>query len=394
MDPYLTEWLNLIIRWIHLITGIAWIGASFYFNWLEGNLNRGGPLNKGIAGDLWAVHGGGFYHVQKYEVTPEKLPETLHWFKWEAYWTGITGLMLMFVVYYAAPNIYLIDKSIADISPLLAIGIGLSAIILSWFGYDRLCKSSLVERPTLFFLVVFLSFTLAAFLLSQLFNPRAAYIHIGAMIGTIMVANVFFVIIPSQRKMVDAMSLGQEPDSRVGKRGFQRSLHNNYFTLPVLFIMISNHFPATFGHSANWLVLAALSAIGIAARHYFNLKNRGRNIRWILPAAALALITLAYVIAPSRPAMTHATTETITTDKAHQIVQMHCANCHSANPTDPAFSSAPSGLILDTREDLMQNASGVYQRTVATHSMPLGNPTQMTMEEREQLGAWYHQLTQ
>lgn len=393
MDPYLSEWLNLIVRWIHLITGIAWIGASFYFNWLEGNLNRKGALAKGVAGDLWAVHGGGFYHVQKYEVAPERLPETLHWFKWEAYWTGITGIMLLFIVYYSAPGIYLIDKSVADIPPLLGVAIGLAAIVLSWIGYDRLCKTSLVNKPTLFFSIVFLALTLAAFVLTQLFNPRAAYIHIGAMIGTIMVANVFFVIIPSQRLMVDAMTAGKTPDGSVGNRGFQRSLHNNYFTLPVLFIMISNHFPFTFGHSFNWLVLAALSAISIAARHYFNLRNRGRDIRWILPFAALALVTLAYVIAPSRPTPS-STTVTATLADAHQIVTKHCANCHSSSPADPAFRTAPAGLILDTEQDLLKNAAGIYQRTVATHSMPLGNPTNMTMEERELLGAWYHDLNQ
>ncbi|MGV6815931.1 MAG: urate hydroxylase PuuD [Thiotrichales bacterium] len=391
MDPYLTDWLNLIVRWIHLITGIAWIGASFYFNWLEGNLNRSGSLSKGVAGDLWAVHGGGFYHVQKFEVAPEKLPETLHWFKWEAYWTGITGLMLLFIVYYSAPGTYLVDTSVADISPLLAVFIGLLAIVLSWLGYDQLCKTNLVDKPGPFFIVVFIAFTIAAFLLSQVFNPRAAYIHIGAMIGIIMVANVFFVIIPSQRSMVDAVEAGKTPDGDIGKRGFQRSLHNNYFTLPVLFIMISNHFPFTYGHTYNWLILAALSAISIAVRHYFNLKNRGRNLRWILPAAALALITLGYVIAPNRTTVA-LTSDPVSLAEARQIVDTHCSSCHSQNPTDPAFQQPPGGVAFDSEQDLLRNAAGIYQRAVATHSMPLGNSTGMTMEERTRLGTWYRNL--
>lgn len=391
MDPYLTDWLNLIVRWIHLITGIAWIGASFYFNWLEGNLNRSGSLSKGVAGDLWAVHGGGFYHVQKFEVAPEKLPETLHWFKWEAYWTGITGLMLLFIVYYSAPGTYLVDTSVADIPPLLAVLIGLLAIVLSWLGYDQLCKTKLVDKPGLFFIVVFIAFTIAAFLLSQVFNPRAAYIHIGAMIGIIMVANVFFVIIPSQRSMVDTMEAGKTPDGDIGKRGFQRSLHNNYFTLPVLFIMISNHFPFTYGHTYNWLILAALSAISIAVRHYFNLKNRGRNLRWILPAAALALITLGYVIAPNRTTVA-LTSDPVSLAEAQQIVGTHCSSCHSQNPTDPAFQQPPGGVAFDSEQDLLRNAAGIYQRAVATHSMPLGNSTGMTLEERQRLGTWYRNL--
>ena len=391
MDPYLTEWLNLVVRWIHLITGIAWIGASFYFNWLEGNLNRSGALSKGVAGELWAVHGGGFYHVQKYEVAPEKLPDVLHWFKWEAYWTWISGITLLFIVYYMSPSVYLIDKTVADIHPFVGILIGLGTIVLSWFAYDRLCKSPLVEKPTAFFAVVFISLTLIALFLTQIFNARAAYIHVGAVIGTIMVANVFFGIMPSQRKMVEAMEKGEVPDPSIGKKGFTRSLHNNYFTLPVIFIMISNHYPSTFSNSLNWLILAVISAIGIGVRHYFNLKNKGTKVKWILPAAAVAMLALALVSEPDKPAPVE-NTASVSPEQAHGIVVQRCTTCHSKTPTDANFKTAPNGVTFDTIAEITKNAPGIYARSVATESMPLGNLTAMTKEERALLGQWYQSL--
>lgn len=387
MDPYITEWLNLVVRWIHLITGIAWIGSSFYFNWLEGNLEHSDKHPKGIAGDLWSVHGGGFYHIQKYAVAPAKLPETLHWFKWEAYWTWISGFSLLFIVYYSAPSVYLIDKSVADIPPFAGVLAGLAIIALCWVAYDQLCKTLLVEKPTVFFAVVFVGLTLVALLLSQLFNPRAAYIHVGVVIGTIMAANVFFVIMPSQRTMVSAVERGEMPDASVGKQGYRRSLHNNYFTLPVLFIMISNHYPATFSHEWNWLVLAAISAIGIAVRHYFNLKNRGHQVKWILPAAAVAMFALAFVSAPDKPEATSAGV-TISDEQAHGIVVQRCTTCHSSTPTDVNFKTAPNGVVFDTIEDIRKNAHGIYARAVTTESMPLANLTSMTKEERTILGQW------
>lgn len=391
MDPYIAEWLNLVVRWIHLITGIAWIGSSFYFNWLEGNLEKSDKLPEGVAGDLWSVHGGGFYHIQKYAVAPAKLPETLHWFKWEAYWTWISGFSLLFIVYYSAPSVYLIDKSVADIPPVAGVLAGLAIITICWLAYDRLCKTSLVEKPTAFFAIVFIALTLVALLLSQLFNARAAYIHVGVIIGTIMAANVFFVIIPSQRKMVDALQRGEEPDGSAGKQGFRRSLHNNYFTLPVLFIMISNHYPATFSHEWNWLILAVISAIGIAVRHYFNLKNRGHQVKWILPAAAVAMIALALVSAPEKPqAATNGVK--ISDAQVHGIVVQRCTTCHSSNPSDANFKTAPNGVVFDRIEDISKNAPGIYARAVTTQSMPLGNLTGMTDEERTMLGQWIQSL--
>lgn len=391
MSPYTIEWLNLIVRWIHLITGIAWIGASFYFNWLEGNLNRSGTLAKGVAGDLWAVHGGGFYHVQKYDVAPDKLPETLHWFKWEAYLTWVSGMALLCIVYYLSPGVYLIDKSVADIPPFLGIILGLATIALAWHGYDRLCQSSLIEKPTQLFALIFFVLTIIAFFLTHIFNARAAYIHVGAVIGTIMAANVFFVIIPSQQNMVDALQNGQTPDGKIGKQGFTRSLHNNYFTLPILFIMISNHFPATFSHALNWLILAALSAIGIAVRHYFNLRNRGYQAHWILPAAALAILGLAILSAPKQLEIP-AGSVGVSDQQAFSIIQERCSTCHASRPVDANFKTAPNGLVFDTIDDMKKNATGIYARSVATDSMPLANMTRMTAEERALLGRWYQAI--
>lgn len=393
MDPQIIEWLNLNVKWIHLIVGIAWIGASFYFNWLEGNLERNKPgLNPGVAGDLWAVHGGGFYHVEKFENSPEKLPEVLHWFKWEAYLTWITGFSMMILVFYLAPDMYLINPSESIISPSLAIVVSLASMLLGWLAYDRLCKTKLVENGVLFFWVVFLSLTAVAYVLSGVFSPKAAYIHVGAIVGTIMVANVFFVIIPSQKYMVEAVKRGEVPDPAYGKRGFQRSLHNNYFTLPVLFIMISGHYPLTFGSEYSWLVLAAIALIGVFVRHYFNLKNRGRKKVWMLPVAALFMALLAYLTFPD--SKDNRQVSEVNFESIAPVIQQRCATCHSVTPTNASFKTAPKGVALDTQSDLERYADSVYAQTVSTHAMPIGNLTKMTAEERQLLDAWYQTYKQ
>lgn len=393
MDPQIIEWLNLNVKWIHLIVGIAWIGASFYFNWLEGNLERNHPeLSKGVAGDLWAVHGGGFYHVEKFENSPDKLPEVLHWFKWEAYLTWITGFIMMTLVFYMAPSMYLVDASVAKLSSELAIVISLASMLFGWIVYDQLCKTKLSQNGMLFFWIIFLSLTLLAYVLTQLLSAKAAYIHVGAVIGTIMVANVFFGIIPSQKKMVAAMKKGKVPDPIVGKLGFQRSLHNNYFTLPVLFIMISGHYPLTFGSEYSWLVLAAIALIGVFVRHYFNLKNRGQKKQWMLPLAAVLMAVLAYLTMPKTSALEH--TSAVSFEQISPVIEQRCATCHSVNPTDVAFKTAPKGVALDTEMDLKRYADSVYAQTVTTHAMPIGNLTKMTDDERAMLDAWYQGLKQ
>lgn len=387
MDPQILEWLNLNVKWIHLIVGIAWIGASFYFNWLEGHLERNKPdLNKGVAGDLWAVHGGGFYHVEKFENAPDKLPEILHWFKWEAYLTWISGFTMMVLVFYMVPSTYLLDPSVSDISPSMAIALSLLTLPVGWFVYDFLCKSRLSDSPLLFFWVIFLLLTLLAFGLTQIFSAKAAYIHVGAVVGTIMVANVFFVIIPSQKTMVNAVQKGEIPDPSVGKQGFQRSLHNNYFTLPVLFIMISGHYPLTYGSEYSWLVLAVLSLIAVFVRHYFNLKNRGQRKHWMLPAAAVAMALLAYLTMPKTESRDW---QSVTYQQIAPVVEQRCVSCHAVQPSDPNFKSPPKGVALDSRQTLERHADSVYAQTVQTHAMPIGNLTGMTPEERVLLHDWY-----
>ena len=278
MEAYLLEWLNVLARWVHFITGIAWIGSSFYFIWLDNHLEapqNAADRDKGVGGELWSVHGGGFYHAQKYQVAPATLPGTLHWFKWEAYSTWISGMFLLALVYWYGAEVYLVDRTIADLSPLAAVGIGAASLVIGWIVYDLLCKSPLANNERLFAVVLMVAVTVLAWGLCQLFSGRGAYIHFGAVLGTIMVANVFFVIIPGQRRMVDSYAKGEPPDPVDGIRAKQRSVHNTYFTLPVLFVMTSNHYAMTYSHEYNWLILAAITLAGALIRIYFVARHKG-----------------------------------------------------------------------------------------------------------------------
>ncbi len=386
MDPYIADWLNLVFRWVHIIAGAAWIGASFYFNWLNNSIRPPEEPTPGIAGNLIAVHGGAFYEVRKYGGAPERLPKTLHWFKWEAYLTWISGFFLLMVVYYLNADVYMVDKNVADITAGTARIIGIASIVIGWYAYDILCKTKLVEHTTVFAIIGFVLMTLAAYTLSNLLGSRAAYIHVGAMLGTMMAGNVFFNIIPNQKLMVDALLNGKEPDLKKGKEGALRSLHNNYLTLPVLFIMVSNHYPMTYGHEMNWAILAALALIGAGTRHYFNLKGQGEKKVWILPAAALAMVALALVSKPVVPEPQPGIQATFA--EAHTIIQVRCLPCHASKPTHPAFSEPPLGVIYDTPEHIQRYAEKIMAVAVQNKSMPLGNLTEMTDEERAKLGAW------
>lgn len=406
MDPHMTEWLNLAIRWIHMIVGIAWIGASFYFVWLENNLNRVNPKT-GLTGDLWAIHGGGIYHLEKYKLAPPRMPEKLHWFKWEAYFTWISGICLLAVVYYLNAEIYLIAPG-SGLEPSTAIALGIAALVAGWFIYDFLCNSKLGQTPMLLGAVLFLGLVGAAYGLSQVFSGRGAYIHVGAIIGTIMVGNVFRVIMPAQRGLVKAIEENREPDPELPAKGLLRSRHNNYLTLPVLFIMISNHFPSTYGSEYNWLILAGLAVFSILVRHYFNTRHDGQKYAWTVPAAALGMITLAFVTSPYAAKMSAAPVAStpvsvedkevaqvqanhISFEEVNLVIQERCSVCHSANPTHAAFKTAPAGVILDTPEEIKVNAPRIVAQTVQTQVMPLGNLTQMTDEERALIGNWVEQ---
>lgn len=374
-----SEWLNLAIRWLHLTAGIAWIGSSFYFVWLDNHLQK--PAEGDASGELWSVHGGGFYHNQKYQVAPAQMPEHLHWFKWEAYFTWISGFSLLVLVYYVGAQTFLIDPAKEDLSPAQGIGIGLASLALGWLVYDGLCRSPLKSHNLMLGVFWFVVLLWAAALLNTLFNARAAYLHIGAIVGTVMVANVFFIIIPNQRKVVADLIAGRTPDPALGAAAKQRSLHNNYMTLPVLFIMISHHYPMTYGAERPWLVLALLGLTGVAIRHMFNLRGRGKPTGVaIVVALAFAFASVTYVSLEKSGAAEPGAAQ-VTYAEIQPILATHCAACHNV-------SAPPLGVKLDSWEHARAVSERIKRVAVDSQVMPLGNPTRMTPAERQRLGAW------
>ena len=392
MEAYIAEWLNILGRWAHFVTGIAWIGSSFYFIWLDNHLQAPKAQAdevRGVGGELWSVHGGGFYHAQKYRVAPPALPETLHWFKWEAYTTWLTGMLLLALIYWYGAEVYLIDPSVAQLSAPMAIGTSILFIAGGWLVYDLLCRSPLGRNEAALGVVLLVLASLLAWALAQLFSGRGAYIHYGATLGTIMVANVFFVIIPGQRKMVAAAELGEAPDPEPGIRAKQRSVHNTYFTLPVLFVMVSNHYALTYAHAYNWLILIAFSLAGALIRVYFVGRHKGRASPWPIVIAAVILLATAAALAPKTDARSAAE---VTLSDIRPIIEERCANCHSAEPTHVAFPAAPAGVMLDTEAQIHTEAARIHQQTVVLKAMPIGNLTQMSDEERQLIDAWYRSM--
>ena len=386
MDPYANEWLDLLVRWLHVVAAIAWIGSSFYFIALDNHLRPPkdeADAERGVGGEAWEIHGGGFYQVQKYRLAPKTLPEPLYWFKWEAYTTWLSGFALLIVLYYFNANTFLIDKSVADLRPWQAIAISVALLIAAWLVYDGLCR--LIPNDVALAAVLLVLVTLAAWGVSHLFSGRAEYIQIGAMLGTMMAGNVFFVIIPAHWELIRAKQTGREPSAAAGLRAKQRSVHNNYLTLPVVFTMISNHFPITYGHSYSWLILVALLVIGAWVRHFFNVRHSGRTAWWIPVTAALAIAAVAVTIRPHGSSGGTAVPFT----RAQAIVQARCVPCHSAHPTK--VDVAPMGLVFDTPKQIHAQASLIEQVAVTTKVMPLGNVTGMTQAERDTLGAWIQQ---
>jgi uncharacterized membrane protein len=390
---YILDWLNLVVRWAHFVAGISWIGASFYFVWLDNNLapaKDASDTADGVSGELWSVHGGGFYHNQKYLTGPtnEPLTENLHWFKWEAYSTWFTGLALLAIIYWAGAQSFLIDRSVLDITPAAAIAISMGSLIVGWFVYDGLCRV-LERQPRVLAASVFGFLVFASWALFHVFSARAAYIHVGAIIGTMMVANVLFVSIPGQKKMLAQIRAGQVPDPRPGLLGKMRSVHNTYLTLPVLFVMISNHYPMTYASPYGWLVLVALGVAGVLVRYFFILTHKARML-WALPAAAAAIIVaVAITLAPRAPALSDA--PAVSFAQAGPIISQRCAVCHAAHPTQPGFAVAPAGVLLDTPAHIVINAQRIRLQSVATQAMPLGNLTNMTPAERVLIGRWIDQ---
>ena len=387
MESYLLEWLNLLVRWAHVIVGIAWIGASFYFIWLDNRLEPevGTNADPRVAGTLWAIHGGGFYQARKFRLAPEKLPPTLHWFKWEAYWTWITGFALLVLMFYANAELYLIDPAVMPLSKPAAIGAGLGFLVVGYAIYEGLCRSPLGNNEILLSAVILVLLALAAWGLAQVFSGRGAFIHYGAILGTIMAANVAHIIIAGQRRMVEAMRAGREPDARDGLMGKQRSVHNTYFTLPVVFTMIAGHYAVAFGSRWSWLVLVALTLAGALVRVWFVMRHKGRAPLWI-PALGIAFVGFAvWLIAP--PASKEVAK--VEFGEIRKIIDARCVSCHAEKPAFQGLTEAPKGVKLDTPERIRANAVTIYQQSVLARAMPPANLTGLTEEERRLLERWY-----
>ncbi len=382
------EWVNLAIRWMHLIFGIAWIGSSFYFVWLDNSLR---PNKKpGVLGETWMVHGGGFYFVEKYAVAPPNMPAELHWFKYESYATFLSGFLLLGVLYYLGADLYLIDERVMKLSQAEAVGFSITSLILGWIVYHLLCRSPFGNSDGLLAIIGFVLLVAAAYGYAKLFSGRAAYIHVGALIGAIMTANVFYVIIPNQKKTVAALLAGQAPDPAWGKEAKQRSLHNNYLTLPVLFAMISNHYPVTYGHPYAWVILAGVFIVGGLVRHFFNLKNQGRGVRYEYLAAAFLITSGLYFFTHWDPhqAARQAMAGEAGIEAVQAIVAARCASCHAAKPTFDGISEAPKGVMLESPQQIRRFAAQINQQAVRAEAMPPGNISEITPEERATLGAW------
>jgi uncharacterized membrane protein len=383
LEAYLLEWLNVGLRWAHVIVGIAWIGASLYFIWLDNHLEPARDAK--LAGELWAVHGGGFYRVEKFRTAPAALPKTLHWFKWEAYWTWITGFALLATMYYASAELYLIDPGVKPLSKWGAIGIGLGSLVIGLAVYEGLCRSPLGRNETALSVVLLVLLALLAWGLTRVFSGRGAFIHYGAILGTLMVGNVAHVIIPGQRRMVRAMSEGREPDPKDGLMGKQRSVHNTYLTLPVVFAMLSNHYAMTFGHRWSWLVLVALTLAGALVRVWFVMRHKARAPAWVWIAGVAFAIGAALLVAPrSEPGA-----KPVAFAEVKQVIDTRCVACHADRPSFQGFPEAPKGVKLDTPERIRAQALQIHQQTALSKAMPPGNLTGMTEPERALLDRWY-----
>ncbi len=386
MADVILAWVSALLRWTHVVAGIAWIGSSFYFIAADLSLRGRAGLPEGVKGETWQVHGGGFYHIQKYLVAPGHMPEELTWFKWEAYSTWIFGFLLLASTYYAHPALYLIDPSVSALEPWQAVTASLASLAVGWLLYDGICRSPLGRDTRVLTAAVAVLVLAFSELYLRLFGGRAAYLHVGALVGSLMVGNVFFLIIPNQKKVVADLLAGRQPDPRLGAQAKQRSTHNNYLTLPVLFLMISNHYPMSFGTGHARLVLIGLFVTGFLVRHFFNMKHAGLiPYRWLWPAAALVM---AGTIALTLPAPVAGTTGPVSLNDVQAIVAARCVTCHSAAPTFDGIAQAPKGLMFDKADQIAAHAAEIFQQVVVTRAMPLGNATQMTEEERARIAAW------
>jgi len=397
LDVIVWEWVSFFVRWTHVIAGIAWIGSSFYFVHLDQSLKPREGLPPGAHGEEWQVHGGGFYHMVKYLVAPPALPDHVTWFKWEAYATWLSGFVLLAIVYYCSADLYLIDRAVLDLTPTAAIAVSLAGLAAGWIAYDLLCRSPLGRSDLHLALAGFAFIVAMAFGYSHLFSGRGAFMQMGAVMGTIMAANVFFIIIPNQRRTVAELVAGRTPDPRLGATGKQRSLHNNYLTLPVVFLMIANHYPLAFATRFSWLILALVLVMGVAIRHFYNTRHSGLPSPWwtwgVTVACGILIAWLSSFGPPAAPAVQAIEApRTELTETAEMIVLGRCSMCHGSEPAWPGIGVAPKGVHLDTSAAIASHAEAIGLQAVLTHAMPPGNVTEITPEERETLAAWLASL--
>lgn len=400
MDAIFYEWTSLLIRWVHMITGICWIGSSFYFMHIDASIRQSSDIPAGKGGETWEVHGGGFYQVRKYLVAPEKLPADLIWHKWEAYWTWISGFFLLVWIYYFSSDLYLIDPAVRRVSPLAAAAIGIGSLVLGWIVYDQLCKSRLANNEGILAAVGFVFIVLMAWAFQFVFSGRGALIHIGALMATIMSGNVFMNIIPNQKKVVADLIAGREPNPAYGQQAKTRSSHNNYMTLPVLFLMISGHYPLTFSTPYAWIIVGLVLVAGGVVRHFYNERHAGRGDPWWTWGLAAACVVAAILVSMTgsqygraklslAPQVQSETDASVMIPKdVGAIILTRCSMCHARSPVWAGLASPPKGILLETPDQIVRAAYEIRIQSVMTTAMPPNNITRMTPEERQTLAAW------
>ncbi len=399
-------WAEFAVRWLHVVTAIAWIGASFYFIALDLGLRKSPSLAPGASGEEWQVHGGGFYHIQKYLVAPDKMPDHLIWHKWQSYSTWLSGFVLLVLVYYLGAEFYLIDATVADLAVWQAVGISLASLGVGWVIYDQLCKSRFGEDNTRLMVLLFVLLVIMAWGYTQVFSGRAALLHLGAFTATIMSANVFFIIIPNQKIVVADLKAGRTPDAKYGKIAKQRSTHNNYLTLPVLFLMLSNHYPLAFASEFNWLIAGLVFLTGVTIRHFFNTMHAGGGYLWWTWGATTALFVAIILLSTLGQPRTDAPEDLATLpaqvarfvedphfEDAYWTVVGHCAMCHAHDPLWPGLNWAPKGIVLETEAQVARAAQTIYLQSGISHAMPPGSTVLMDDVARAEIIRWYRSAT-
>jgi uncharacterized membrane protein len=389
LSSVFTEWVGLIFRWLHVVAAIGWIGSSFYFIHLDLSLKPRKELPEGVYGEAWQVHGGGFYHILKYLVAPAKMPDELTWFYWEAYATWLSGFALVIIVYYLDADLFLVDKSVLDLTPIQAGLFSLVSLVLAWLLYEAACRSAFAKNHELAFVIIGYIFLVAlTYAFTHVLSGRGAFNQIGAIIGTIMVANVFLTIIPNQRKTVAALIAGEKPNPEYGVVGKQRSVHNNYLTLPVILLMISNHYPLLYATRYNWVIVAIVLALGPIIRHFYNSRHAGKGSPWwTWGVAAAGMIAIGFLSAAG-PREAKTSTAMPTFKAVENIISSRCSPCHAAEPVWANITTAPRGILLDDAEHIRTNARIIGRNAAWSNAMPPGNITEMTPDERAVLAAW------